>query len=101
MRYGFERLVGLVRERIGYEARSGALFLFVGKRRETLKILFWDGRGMCLFYKKLDRGVFVLPDAVAEGTTHVEVEDVTLEALLDGVETTKTGARKDVARRFH
>ena len=51
MRYGFERLAGLVRERIGYEARSGALFLFVGKRRETVKILFWDGRGMCLFYK--------------------------------------------------
>ena len=45
--------------------------------------------------------MFVLPDAVAEGTTHVEVEDVTLEALLDGIETTKTAARKNVARRLH
>ena len=43
MRLGFERLGGLVRERIGYEPRGGALFLFVGRRRETLKILFFDG----------------------------------------------------------
>ena len=101
MRYGFERLAGLVRERIGYEARSGALFIFVGKRRETVKILFWDGSGMCLFYKKLGRGVVVLPDAAAEGSTHVEVDDVMFEALLDGVETPKTAARKKVVRRLH
>ena len=101
MRYGFERLAGLVRERIGYETRSGALFIFVGKRRETVKILFWDGSGMCLFYKKLARGVFVLPDAAVEGTTHVEVDDVMLEALLDGVEPTKTAARKKAVRRLH
>ena len=101
MRYGFERLAGLVRERIGYEARSGALFIFVGKRRETVKILFWDGSGMCLFYKKLARGVFILPDAATEGITHVEVDDVTFEALLDGVETPKTAARKNVVRRLH
>jgi transposase len=75
----------LVRERVGYEPRSGALFLFVGKRRETLKILFHDGSGLCLFYKKLDRRTFSLPIA-AEGATHVEIDDVVLEALLDGVE---------------
>lgn len=85
MRYGFERLSGLVRERIGYEARSGALFLFFGRRRETLKILFCDGSGMCLFYKRLDHATFSLPPA-AEGATHVEIDDVVLEALLDGIE---------------
>jgi transposase len=42
MRLGFERLSGLVRERMGYEPRSGALFAFTGRRRETVKILFFE-----------------------------------------------------------
>ena len=90
MRYGFERLSGLVTACVGYEARSGALFVFVGKRRATLKILFFDGTGLCLFYKRLDRGTFRLPDAPREGATHVEIDDATLEALLDGIEIAPT-----------
>lgn len=85
MRYGFERLAGLARERIGYDARSGALFVFVGKRRETIKVLFFDGTGMCLFYKRLDRGTFVLPEPLAADVSHLEVDDATLETLLDGI----------------
>ena len=101
MRFGFERLSGLVRERIGYEARSGALFLFVGRRRETLKILFWDGSGMCLFYKRLDASTFSLPPA-AEGATHVEIDDVVLEALLDGIELSSSPAmKKRTVQRVH
>ena len=58
MRYGFERLSGLVRERMGREPRSRALFVFVGKRRHTLKVLTWVGTGVVLFYKRLDAGRF-------------------------------------------
>jgi len=103
MRFGFERLSGLVRERIGYEPRSGALFVFVGRRRETLKILFCDGSGMCVFHKKLDESTFSLPAVPAEGVTHVEVDDVVLEALLDGIELSSTTARKKTkhARPIH
>ena len=53
LRWSFDRLAGVVSERIGREARSGALFLFFGKRRDALKILFFDGSGMCIFYKRL------------------------------------------------
>jgi transposase len=42
-----------VTDRMGHQARSGALFVFFGKRREALKILFFDGSGMCQFYKRL------------------------------------------------
>ena len=104
MRYGFERLSGMVREHIGYEPRCGALFVFVGRRRETLKILFWDGSGMCVFYKRLDQGTFTLPPTQAEGVRHVEVDDVVLEALLDGVElssSTKATAKKKPPPRVH
>jgi transposase len=58
LRYSFDRLAGLAKEHMGYEARSGALFVFFGRRRDALKVLFFDGSGMCIFYKRLDRGTF-------------------------------------------
>jgi transposase len=85
MRQSFDRLSGLAQERIGYDARSGALFLFFGRRRDALKVLFFDGSGMCIFYKRLDRGRFQLPSAAA-GAAHVELDDASLEALLDGID---------------
>jgi transposase len=86
LRCSFDRLSGIAKEQIGYEARSGALFVFYGRRRDALKILFFDGSGMCIFYKRLDQGTFRLPETTAEGAHHVEVDDATLEALLDGVQ---------------
>ena len=49
-------------------------------------MLFFDGSGMCVFYKRLDRGTFRIPEATSEGARHVEVDDATLETLLDGIE---------------
>ena len=69
LRWSFDRLAGIVAERIGREARSGALFVFFGKRRDALKVLFFDGTGLCIFYKRLDRGVFRLPEPLDEGAT--------------------------------
>jgi transposase len=86
LRCSFDRLSGIAKEQIGYDARSGALFVFYGRRRDALKILFFDGSGMCIFYKRLDRGTFRLPEAMTEGARHVEVDDATLDALLDGIE---------------
>jgi transposase len=100
MRYGFERLSGIVRERIGYEARSGALFVFVGKRRESVKIVFFDGSGICLFYKRLDRGTFPLPDAMDPTATHLEIDDGMLQTLLDGIAITPTPEKKHRTRRI-
>jgi transposase len=93
LRCSFERLSGIAKEQIGYESRSGALFVFHGRRRDALKVLFFDGSGMCIFYKRLDRGVFRIPESPAEGAHHVEVDDATLEALLDGITETRPRAR--------
>jgi transposase len=101
MRYGFERLSGWVRERVGYEARSGALFVFVGKRRASLKIIFFDGSGNCVFSKKLDRGTFALPEAPPGGAAHVEVEEATFEALLDGLPIAPAAPAARPPRRLH
>jgi transposase len=102
LRYGFERLSGLVREQIGYDPRSGALFVFYGRRRDALKILFADNSGICLFYKRLDRGsTFRLPGAHGPDACHVEVDDATLEALLDGIEVEATKPRRVRRPRMH
>lgn len=85
MRRSFDRLSGIAKEHVGYDARCGALFVFFGRRRDALKILFFDGTGMCQFYKRLDRGTFQLPEPERATDRHVEVDEVTLEALLDGI----------------
>ena len=86
MRLSFDRLSGLAKEHIGYEARSGALFVFFGRRKDALKVLFFDGTGMCIFYKRLDSGRYQIPEAPHADVRHVEVDDATLEALLDGID---------------
>jgi transposase len=100
MRYSFDRLSGLAKEQVGYDARSGALFLFFGRRRDALKILFFDGTGMCQFYKRLDQRTFRLPEAAGDAR-HVEIDDATLEALLDGVHVEPSRPARSRAPRVH
>jgi transposase len=69
LRWGFDRLAGLVESQLGRRPRSGALFVFFGKRRTALKVLHYDGSGLCLYYKRLDRGSFRIPEAFEEGAT--------------------------------
>lgn len=85
MRWSFDRLSGAVQEAIGYGARSGALFVFYGKRKDALKILFFDGTGMVIFYKRFDSSVVRLPSDTAPGAKQIELDDAMLEALLDGI----------------
>lgn len=85
LRWSFERLSGVVKETVGYDARSGALFVFYGRRKDALKVLFFDGSGMAIFYKRFDRGVVRLPTDLPPGTTRVELDDASLEALIDGI----------------
>jgi transposase len=85
LRWGFNRLTGVVEEHIGRDVRSGALFLFLGRRRDALKILFFDGTGMCLFYKRLDAGCFRLPERCGEAEAGaINVDETELSTLLDG-----------------
>jgi transposase len=77
----------VVAEKIGRDVRGGALFVFFGKRRAALKAIFFDGNGLCLFYKRLDRGTFQLPEARHEGELVVVLEERELDELLDGLTT--------------
>jgi transposase len=58
LRKGYDGLFGLVKTGLGRDPLSGELFLFVNKRRDTCKVLMWDGTGLCIFQKRLARGRF-------------------------------------------
>jgi transposase len=85
MRFGYERLGGIVRERMQAEPRSRALFVFVGKRGHTMKVLTWDGTGVIVVHKKLDVGKFELPRATRAGDQHVVVSDAIFEVIYKGI----------------
>ena len=88
MRLGFERLGGIVRERMRMEPRTRALFAFVGKRGHTMKVLTWDGTGVVLVHKKLDAGKFELPRPTRVGEQHIVVSDALFDVIFKGVSTT-------------
>ena len=96
MRLGYERLGGLVRERMRTEPRSKALFVFVGKRGLTMKVLTWDGTGAIVVHKKLDAGKFELPKPVCVDDQHVIVSDAIFEVIYKGVPTSPKGRRRRV-----
>jgi transposase len=100
LRWGFDRLAGVVQERLGRMPRSGALFVFFGKRRTALKILFFDGSGLCLFYKRLDRGTFRVPQPHGADASSVELSERELDALLDAIDI-DAGAVALRSRRVH
>lgn len=83
MHLSFDRLAALARDVIQQDPLSGHLFVFRNRGGDKLKILGWDRSGFCLWYKRLERGVFHFPVAAA---THLEVDAAELLLLLDGIE---------------
>ena len=98
LRWSFDRLAGIVVERLGREPRSRALFVFFGKRHAAIKVVFFDGTGLCLFYKRLDRGNFAVPEPRGDAKC-VQLTEAALDDLLSGL-TLETPLRK-VTRRVH
>jgi len=86
LRWGFDRLCGVVTERIGRQPRSGALFVFFGRRRTAAKILFADRTGVCVFYKRLDAGTFKIPEPMIEGDVARLIDERAFDDLIDGLD---------------
>jgi transposase len=84
MRGSFDALSGAVR-RLGLDPTDGHLYLFFNRRRKLCKMIFFDGSGICLFCKRLEKGTFELPK-VGEGQDRVVVDAALLSSLLSGIE---------------
>ena len=78
-------MAGIASERIGRESRSGALFV-LRETREAIKVLFFDGSGLCLFYKRLDNGTFRVPEIEGDASKVIRSTERTLDDLLDGID---------------
>ena len=85
MRKGFDTLAALVRDSLDFDPLSGHLFMFVGRRRDRLKILYWDRDGYALWYKRLEKGTFRMPAAKPDAT-HLELKASELAMLLEGID---------------
>ena len=97
MRKGFEGLAGLVRTQLGEEPLSGHLFVFANAHRTRLKILFWDGSGLWVCSKRLERGRFNWPSAQVQGEVEVSrkvrLSSAELSMLLGGLDFSRTQKR--------
>ena len=93
MRKGFDTLAALVRESLGYDPLSGHLFLFIGRRRDRIKILYWDRDGYALWYKRLEAGTFRLPVPKSDSQS-IELKASELAMLLEGIDLRSIKHRK-------
>jgi transposase len=72
MRKSFDGLCGLVSEHLKGDPLSGAIYLFVNRRGDRIKALYWDGDGFALWYKRLESGTFVLTELPKQGSDRID-----------------------------
>ena len=85
MRKGIDGLAMLVQGVSNQDPHSGHLFTFRGGRANLVKILYWDGNGMCLFSKRLDQGGFIWPKTLEVGGS-VVLTSAQLSMLIEGID---------------
>jgi len=93
MRKSFDGLGGLVRQYFNQSLLSGDVFIFINKRRDRIKLLKWDASGFAIYYKRLERGTFEIPE-YPQGSTSVELGWTELVMLLEGIELKSVKRRK-------
>jgi len=86
LRKSFSGLEGLVSERLGEDLRQGALFVFTNRRHSRLKILYWDGTGLWLLIKRLEKGTFAWPQRIEAGAVKLRLAPEALAMLTDGID---------------
>jgi transposase len=98
MRKSFRGLLTLTECVLQQKPASGHLFVFLNRRRDLMKILYWDGSGYCIWYKRLELGRFQLPPALAGAEpTGLELSTAQLSLILQGIDLSSARQRL----RFH
>ena len=92
MRKSFDGLSLLVQQVLKQDPLSGHLFVFFNRRRDQVRIVFWDRNGWCLMAKRLEKGTFRLPIEVGPDVQSMAVEAAELALILEGIDL--RGARR-------
>lgn len=97
LRKGFDGLHALVLQVFQRDPVDGHLFLFVNRRRDRMKALWWDRDGMALFYKRLECGTYQLP-AAEDDIDGMEIDATDLAMILNGIDVQSAKRRKRYSR---
>ena len=93
LRANFNGLWNAAQTQLGEDPKSGALFVFGNRRHNRIKILYFDGTGVCILTKRLEEGTFHMPRSAGEPSAKIRLAPQALQLLLDGVDL-KEGARR-------
>ena len=94
-RKGAEGLAALVREQMHTDPFSGVVYVFRAKRADRIKLIFWDGTGLCLFAKRLEDGIFRWP-RIEDGVMRLSAAQ--LSALLEGLDWRRVHEARETAK---
>jgi transposase len=97
MRKGFDSLCGIVTSQLKMDALSGSVFIFINKKHNQVKLLLWEGDGFAVYYKRLEKGTFEIPDTNDESSS-IEATAQQLQFILQGVSLQKVHFRKRYKR---
>jgi transposase len=94
MRKSFHGLVALTESAMQQDPLSGSLFVFLNRRRDRLKILYWGQTGFCIWYQQLEKGTYQLPEEPREEQEAMEVSRSQLSLILDGIDLSSVRQRR-------
>jgi transposase len=97
MRRGFDGLMRMAEEHLRQNVLDGGLFVFINRRRDRVKLLYWDLDGLCIFYKRLEQGTFEVPTAGEDGR-QITLSATELAMLLGGIELASARPRRRYRR---
>jgi transposase len=97
MRKSFDSLHSLVRDHLQLDPFAGHLFVFASRRRDRLKILYWDRDGFAIWSKRLEEGTYAIPFGEAEGNRR-EISAQELGSILSGIDLERATRRKRYGR---
>jgi transposase len=99
MRKGFNGLCGLVRNEFNQNPLSGDVFIFINRPRNRIKLLHWQGDGFAIYYKRLEKGTYELPEAKDTGAS-IEIGMQQLMLILEGISLLSVRKRKRYEHHF-
>jgi transposase len=84
MRKGFDALCGIVQQHMQSNILQGGVYIFVNRKRNQIKLLTWEGDGLAIYYKRLEKGVYELPSITRESNC-ATIDAMQLQLILQGI----------------